>query len=143
LDIIATDHAPHTWDEKQQSYSKAPSGLPLVQHSLQMMLQYVHDGTISIEQVVNKMCHCPAICFNIKDRGYLREGYFADIVIADMHSPYTINKSNILYKCGWSPLEGTTFNSSINYTIVNGNIVFENGKVNDTIKGMRLAFDRA
>lgn len=142
LDIIATDHAPHTWEEKQQPYGKAPSGLPLVQHSLQMMLDYVKEGRISIEKVVEKMCHAPAQCFNIDLRGYIREGYWADLVLIDPKETYTVTKSNILYKCGWSPLEGKTFPMSIDKTIVNGNIVFENGKVNDTTKGQRLSFSR-
>jgi dihydroorotase len=140
LDIIATDHAPHTWEEKQKPYGQAPSGLPLVQHSLQMMLQYVKEGRISIEKVVEKMCHAPAECFNIEDRGYLREGYWADLVLVDPDEPYTVSKSNILYKCGWSPLEGVTLPASVTHTIVNGDIVFEHGRVNDSIRGMRLKF---
>lgn len=140
LDIIATDHAPHTWEEKQKPYGQAPSGLPLVQHSLQMMLHYVKEGRISIEKVVEKMCHAPAECFNIEERGYLREGYWADLVLIDPNEAYTVSKSNILYKCGWSPLEGVTFPASISHTFVNGDIVFENGKVNDTVRGMRLKF---
>lgn len=140
LDIIATDHAPHTWDEKQKPFNEAPSGLPLVQHSLQMMLHYVKEGRISIEKVVEKMCHAPAECFNIEDRGYLREGYWADLVLINPNELYTVDKSNILYKCGWSPLEGVTFPASISHTLVNGNVVFENGKVNDTIRGKRLSF---
>ncbi len=140
LDIIATDHAPHTWEEKQQPYGKAPSGLPLVQHSLQMMLNYVKEGRISLEKVVEKMCHAPAECFNIEERGYLREGYWADLVLVDPNENYTVDKNNILYHCGWSPLEGVTFPVSINRTIVNGNVVFENGKVNDAVMGMRLRF---
>ncbi len=140
LDIIATDHAPHTWEEKQQPYGKAPSGLPLVQHSLQMMLHYVKEGRIGIEKVVEKMCHAPAICFNIEERGYLREGYWADLVLVDPNENYTVAKSNILYHCGWSPLEGVTLPATISHTIVNGNVVFEKGKINDETKGMRLQF---
>jgi len=140
LDIIATDHAPHTWEEKQQPYGKAPSGLPLVQHSLQMMLHYVKEGRISLEKVVEKMCHAPAECFRIEERGYLREGYWADLVLVDPNTSYTVEKSNILYHCGWSPLEGNTFPATVTHTIVSGNLVFENGKVNDTVKGMRLQF---
>lgn len=102
LDIIATDHAPHTWDEKQQEYVKAPAGLPLVQHSLQLMLQYVSEGKLSIEKVVEKMCHAPAVCFQIANRGYVREGYAADLVLVGK-KPYTVEKENILYKCAWSP----------------------------------------
>lgn len=142
LDIIATDHAPHTWEEKQQPYGKAPSGLPLVQHSLMMMLDYVKEGRISIEKVVEKMCHAPAQCFHIEERGYLREGYWADLVLIDPNETYTVSKSNILYKCGWSPLEGKTFPMSVSKTIVSGNIVFGDGKVNDSIMGMRLKFNR-
>ncbi|HRP89547.1 MAG TPA: dihydroorotase [Edaphocola sp.] len=141
LDIIATDHAPHTWEEKQQAYSQAPAGLPLVQHSLQMMLQYYSEGKISMEKIVEKMCHAPADCFQIAKRGYIREGYHADLVLISKN-PYTVQKSNILYKCAWSPLEGKHFDYSIDKTMVNGNIVFDNGKVNDTIKGQRILFDR-
>ncbi|WP_118973883.1 dihydroorotase [Taibaiella koreensis] len=140
LDIIATDHAPHTWEEKQQPYGKAPSGLPLVQHSLQMMLHYVQEGRISLEKVVEKMCHAPAECFRIEERGYLREGYWADLVLVDPHTSYTVDKSNILYQCGWSPLEGNTFPATVTHTIVSGNVVFEQGKLNDSVKGMRLQF---
>lgn len=140
LDIIATDHAPHTWEEKQKPFNEAPSGLPLVQHSLQMMLHYVQEGRISIEKVVEKMCHAPAECFNIEARGYIREGYWADLVLVNPNEIYTVDKSNILYKCGWSPLEGKNFPASISHTIVNGSIVFENGKVKEDHRGMRLQF---
>lgn len=142
LDIIATDHAPHTWEEKQQPYQQAPSGLPLVQHSLLMMLQYVKDGRISIEKLVEKMSHAPAICFRIRERGYIREGYWADLVLVDMNQAYTVNKSNILYKCGWSPLEGHDFPATVRYTLVNGEVAYEDGKVNDGVRGKRLLFDR-
>lgn len=142
LDIIATDHAPHTWEEKSQPYSKAPSGLPLVQHSLLLMLDYVKQGRISIEKVAEKMAHAPAVCFQIAERGYIREGYYADLVLVDMNSSYKVTKDNILYKCGWSPLEGHEFPASIRYTFVNGAIAYENGKVNDNVRGMRLLFDR-
>jgi dihydroorotase len=142
LDIIATDHAPHTWDEKQNKYLSAPSGLPLVQHSLQMMLQYVKDGKISIEKMVEKMCHAPAICFNVLERGFIREGYFADIVIVDTNKNYEINKNNILYKCAWSPLEGTIFNSSIMHTFVSGNLVWNGKEINNNFMGARMGFDR-
>ena len=142
LDIIATDHAPHTLEEKQQPYQSAPSGVPLVQHSLLLMLQYVKDGKISIEKVVEKMSHAPAQCFQIAGRGYIREGYHADLVIADLNKNYKVTKDNILYKCGWSPFEGHSFPASIEYTLVNGQVVYENGKVNDSIRGQRLAFDR-
>jgi dihydroorotase len=142
LDIIATDHAPHTWEEKQQPYSAAPAGLPLVQHSVQMMLSYVKKGIISIEKVVEKMAHAPAICFQIAERGFIREGYYADLVLVDLDTPSTVTKASLLYKCQWSPLEGTEFSSSIHTTIVNGAIVYENAKVIDGLYGMRLKFDR-
>jgi dihydroorotase len=142
LDIIATDHAPHTWEEKVQSYQKAPSGVPLVQHSLLLMLQYVQQGNISIEKVVEKMCHAPAQCFQIAKRGYIREGYHADLVLVDMKGGTTVNKSNILYKCGWSPFEGHTFPASIQKTFVNGEIVYDKGQVIDTVRGQRLSFER-
>lgn len=143
LDIIATDHAPHTWDEKQLPFAQAPAGLPLVQHSLLLMLHYVKEGKISIEKVVEKMAHAPAVCFQIKERGYLREGYFADLVLVDLKKEYTVSKENILYRCGWSPMEGMVLPASINKTFVNGNIVFDNGQVIDQHKGQRLQFDRS
>lgn len=142
LDIIATDHAPHTWEEKQQPYQQAPAGVPLVQHSMLLMLQYAKEGKISIEKVVEKMCHAPAECFQIEERGYIREGYFADLVLVDLNSNTTVTKNNILYKCGWSPFEGHTFPASIKYTLVNGDVVYENGIVNDTVRGQRLSFNR-
>lgn len=142
LDIIATDHAPHTWEEKSLNYTQAPAGLPLVQHSLLLMLHYVKQKKISIEKVVEKMAHAPATCFQIEKRGFIREGYHADLVLVDLNENYTVSKSNILYKCQWSPLEGFTFLASIKYTFVNGHIVYENGKVNDEFKGQRLSFDR-
>ena len=142
LDIIATDHAPHTWEEKQQAYAQAPAGLPLVQHSLLLMMHYVQQGKISIEKVVEKMAHAPAVCFQIKERGYIREGYFADLVLVDLKKEYTISKENILYRCGWSPMEGMTLPASITHTFVNGNVVYENGIVIESNKGMRLAFER-
>lgn len=140
LDVIATDHAPHTWEEKQQPYGKAPSGLPLVQHSLLLMLDYVKQGKISIEKLVEKMSHSVAECFKIKERGYIREGYFADLVLVNPNDTFTITKQNILYKCGWSPLEGVTFPASVATTFVNGTIVYNNGAVIDTIRGERLQF---
>jgi dihydroorotase len=142
LDVIATDHAPHTWEEKQQPYQQAPSGVPLVQHSLLLMLQYVKEGRISIEKVAEKMAHAPAQCFQISKRGYIREGYHADLVLVDMNDKTNVSKSNILYKCGWSPFEGHNFPASIRYTFVNGQIAYENGKVNDTVRGQRISFDR-
>lgn len=140
IDIIATDHAPHTWDEKQAKYLQAPSGLPLVQHSLQMMLEHAKAGRISIERVVEKMCHAPAECFNLMERGYLREGYMADLVLVDPNKSYQVSKSNILFKCAWSPLEGTVFSNTIHSTFVNGNRVYHLGDVNESTKGERLTF---
>ncbi len=142
LDIIATDHAPHTWDEKQLPYQQAPSGVPLVQHSLQLMLQYAQQGKISVEKVVEKMCHAPAQCFRVAKRGYIREGYHADLVLVNLNESYTVSKQNILYKCGWSPFEGHSFPATIKYTLVNGNIVYENGAVSGLYKGQRMMFDR-
>jgi len=143
LDVIATDHAPHTWEEKNEPYEKAHAGLPLVQHSLLLMLQYVKDKRISIEKMVEKMSHAVATCFNIKDRGYIREGYQADLVIVDLQQETTIMKSNILYKCGWSPLEGTHFSAAVTHTFVNGNLIYGNGLWNESYKGQRLKFDRS
>ncbi len=142
LDIIATDHAPHTWQEKQNKYLEAPSGLPLVQHSLQLMLSHMEAGRISIEKLVHKMCHAPAEMFNIDKRGYLREGYWADIVIVNPESKYQISSDNILYKCGWSPLHNRSFNHSVDYTIVSGHLAYVLGEFNETKKGMRLVFDK-
>jgi dihydroorotase len=142
LDIIATDHAPHTWDEKQQAYLKAPAGLPLVQHSLQLMLQYAQQGAISLPQLVHKMCHAPAICFQVAERGYLREGYYADVAIAKLQQAYTVSKQNILFKCGWSPLEGTTFNSSIAHTFVSGHHAWDGTQLYPTQYGKRITFNR-
>ena len=140
IDVIATDHAPHTIEEKGQSYFKAPSGGPLVQHALQAMLEKVKQGKITIERVVEKMAHAPAILFNIQNRGFIREGYFADLVVVDA-IPQTVAKENILYKCGWSPFEGTTFSHSIIKTFVNGNLVFENGKIIEGTTGARMTFN--
>jgi len=140
IDIIATDHAPHTWEEKSKPYFDAPSGLPLVQHSLQLMLKNVEDGWITLQQMIEKMCHAPAICFHIKERGFLREGYFADAVLVNLQQPETVQKSNLHYKCGWSPFEGQTFNSSIISTFVNGNRVFHLGEFDEEHKGKRLEF---
>ena len=142
LDIIATDHAPHTIQEKEEAYEHAHAGLPLVQHSLQLMLYYHQQGKISIEKIVEKMVHAPAICFQIAERGFIRENYFADIVMIDINKKQTISKDNILYKCGWSPLEGFTMPATIEKTFVNGDIVYENGKVNADKRGMRLHFNR-
>ncbi|WP_332025479.1 dihydroorotase [Kaistella sp.] len=142
IDVIATDHAPHTWEEKQHVYTKAPSGGPLVQHSLVIMLENFRNGKISLEKIVEKMCHNPAILFQIEKRGFIREGYKADLVLVDLKENFTVSKENILYKCGWSPLEGTEFHSKVTHTFVNGHLVFENGKVSDGKFGERLLFDR-
>ena len=142
LDIIATDHAPHTWEEKSQDYWSAPSGLPLVQHSLQIMLDFYQKGKISLEKIVEKMCHAPAECFKVNRRGYIREGYWADLVLVDLNKSYTVDKDNILYKCGWSPLEGVMFGSSISKTIVSGELLFDEGQFLPKKSGKRLQFDR-
>ncbi len=142
LDVIATDHAPHTLGEKDNIYMKAPSGGPLVQHSLQVMLEFYHRGMISLEKIVEKMCHAPATCFQVKDRGFIRPGYHADLVVVDPDSPQNVSKENIHYKCGWSPFEGTTFRSSIFQTYVNGNLVFDQGVFHEGVKGERLLFQR-
>ena len=142
LDIIATDHAPHAIDEKSGDYDHAHAGLPLVQHSLQLMLHQYQQGRISLEKLVEKMSHAPAKCFQIRDRGFIREGYFADLVLVDLNQPYTVSKENILYKCGWSPLEGFSFPATIAMTFVNGYPVYENGKVDASHRGMRLQFNR-
>lgn len=142
LDIIATDHAPHTLEEKMEPYEKAHAGLPLVQHSVLLMLHYVKEGKLSIEKMVEKMSHAVADCFQISERGYIREGYWADLVLVDLNKPSTVSKSNILYKCGWSPLEGFQFNASIAYTFVNGHLVYGNGQWDESQRGARLRFDR-
>lgn len=142
LDVIATDHAPHTMEEKNNSYFKAPSGGPMVQHSLVAMIEFVNQNKISIEKVVDKMCHKPAEIFNIEKRGFLRKGYYADIVLVDPESPWEVKKSNLLYKCGWSPMEGQVFNSAVRKTFVNGEIVCENGEILEKNTAMRLKFDR-
>jgi dihydroorotase len=142
IDIVATDHSPHTTEEKNKSYFKAPSGGPLVQHSLVTMLELWHRRFISTEKIVEKMCHNPAILFNIKERGFIREGYKADLCLIDPDDPWTVSKDNILYKCGWSPFEGTTFKSKVVTTIINGTIVFDNGVINEDYRGQRLVFNR-
>jgi dihydroorotase len=142
LDIIATDHAPHTMEEKSGDYLHAHAGLPLVQHSLLLMLHYYKEGKISLEKVVEKMSHAPAKCFQIVERGFIREGYFADLVLVDTNNTTTATKENILYKCGWSPLEGFQFPATIEKTFVNGYPVYENGKVDASYRGMRLKFNR-
>ena len=142
IDVIATDHAPHTYNEKLKKYFNAPSGAPLVQHSLVMMLELYHRKIISLEKIVEKMCHNPATLFRIKKRGFIREGYYADLCIVDPDRPWTVSKDNILYKCGWSPLEGTTFRSKVRKTLVNGTIVFNDGIIEEDYRGQRLQFDR-
>jgi len=142
LDVIATDHAPHTWHEKNEPYEKAHAGLPLVQHSLPLMLHYVKEGKITIEKVAEKMSHAVADCFTIDRRGYIREGFFADLVIADTNAEMTVNKENILYKCGWSPLEGFEFGAKVTHTFINGNLIYGNGQWNESVKGMRMRFLR-
>lgn len=142
IDVIATDHAPHTLEEKDNPYTSAPSGGPLVQHALVALLEMHHQGKISIEKIVEKACHNPAILFDVEKRGYIREGYYADLVIVDLKNPWTVNKSNILYKCGWSPFEGNTFKSRITHTFVNGELAYNNFKVLDVKAGRRLTFNR-
>ena len=142
LDVIATDHAPHTWEEKNGPYEKAHAGLPLVQHPLLLMLHYYHQGRISLEKIAEKMSHAVADCFRIGERGYIREGYFADLVIVDLNGVSPVKKDNILYKCGWSPLEGGLFRAAITHTFVNGNLVYGNGAWNESVKGKRLTFNR-
>ncbi|MFH4963496.1 dihydroorotase [Gaetbulibacter sp. M235] len=142
IDVVATDHAPHTLAEKKNVYTKAPSGGPLVQHALSAMLEMYHKGKISIEKVVEKMCHNPAILFQIEKRGFIKEGYFADLVLVDLNNPYTVKKENILYKCGWSPFEGTTFKSRITHTFINGNLAYENAKFHNFKSAKRLTFNR-
>ena len=143
LDVIATDHAPHTLEEKNNGYNKAPSGGPLVQHALVALLEMYHKGKISLEKIVEKACHNPAILFQIKDRGFIREGYKADLVLIDLISPWTVNKENILYKCGWSPFEGTTFKSRVSHTFVNGILTYHNLKFPNKSIPQRLTFNRS
>ncbi len=142
IDVIATDHAPHTIEEKDNVYTKAPSGGPLVQHALPAMLEFYHQGRITLEKVVEKMCHNPAILFQVEKRGYIRKGYHADAVLVDLNSPWTVNNENIAYKCGWSPFEGTTFKSRITHTYVNGSLVYNNFRFYDIKNAQRLTFNR-
>ena len=142
LDIVATDHAPHTLQEKDNYYLQAPSGLPMVQHAFNIMYELHLQGYFTLEKIVEKMCHNPAIAFNIEKRGFIREGYFADIAIIDTNTEWEVNFANVLYKCGWSPLEGQKFHSKVTHTIINGNLVYENGIFNEEYKGKRLTFDR-
>jgi dihydroorotase len=142
IDILATDHAPHTMEEKQQNYFKAPSGGPLVQHAVLAILEKVKEGKISLEKAVEKMSHAPAICFHIEERGFVREGYYADLVVVDPNKPLTVTKSNLLYKCGWSPFEGETFSHSIDTTFVNGEIVYTQGEIQEKVVAKRMTFKR-
>jgi len=142
LDIIATDHAPHTFAEKQQNYFSAPSGVPLVQHSLQIMLDFYHKGLITLEKIVEKMSHSPAECFGIKNRGYIEEGFAADVAIVDINVPYQITAENISYHCKWSPLLGKTMKGTVLTTLVNGNLVWHDGQIKEDVKGERLKFIR-
>lgn len=142
IDIISTDHAPHLLSEKQQSYFKAPSGTPLVQHSLPAMLEFFQQGKISLEMLVEKMCHAPAVCYGIENRGFIRPGYFADLVLVDPSAQWTVSSENILYKCGWSVFDGVTFHSAITHTFVNGNLVYHEGKISENKKGKRITFSR-
>ncbi|MET1169178.1 MAG: dihydroorotase [Flavobacteriales bacterium] len=142
IDVIATDHAPHTKQEKANTYLNAPSGGPLVQHALPAMMEKVHDGVMDMETLVEKMCHNPAILFRVEDRGFLREGYHADFVLVDPNRPWSVDKDNTLYKCGWSPFEGTLFKSRVTHTFVGGHLVYRNGQIDDSVKGSRLKFTR-
>lgn len=142
IDVIATDHAPHTWEEKSQTYPACPSGVPLIQHTILMMLEKVKQGVISIELMVDKICHKPADLFDVKDRGYLREGYFADLAIINPNKSYLVTKDNIAYHCGWSPFENQSFSHSIDYTFVNGNLIQQFGEIITDTKGKRLEFNR-
>lgn len=142
IDVIATDHAPHTIEEKAGTYFNAPSGGPLVQHALVAMLEMHKKGRISLENLVHKMCHAPAELFQVSKRGFIREGYFADLVLVDLNQPWTVSPNNILSKCKWSPFEGHTFKAKVDYTFVNGAIAYHNDEVNDSIRGQRITFDR-
>lgn len=142
IDVIATDHAPHTKEEKSNIYTKAPSGGPLVQHAVVALMEAYHKGKISIEKLVEKIAHNPAILFQIENRGFIKEGYFADLILVDPHNPWTVTAENIYYKCGWSPFEGTTFKSRITHTILNGALVYHNAKFTNHNSAMRLTFNR-
>ena len=142
IDVIATDHAPHTLEEKDNVYTKAPSGGPLVQHALEALFEMHRKGYITVEKLVEKIAHNPAILFEIKDRGYIREGYKADLVLINPNAPWTVTKENIAYKCGWSPFEGTTFRARVTHTFVNGHLAYENGKIAKATNGERLTFNR-
>ncbi|MFM6975917.1 MAG: dihydroorotase [Sphingobacteriaceae bacterium] len=142
IDVIATDHAPHTAEEKAQSYAQAPSGGPLVQHALVAMLEFYHQGKISLEKIVEKMAHHPAILFNIEERGFIREGYWADLVLVNLNQPWTVSPSNILSKCGWSPFSQQQFQSAVTHTLVSGKLVYEHGQLHEVGSGQRLLFNR-
>ena len=142
IDVIATDHAPHTLEEKKNSYAKAPSGGPLVQHALVALLEMYHKGMISLEKIVEKTAHNPAILFEIRDRGYIRKGYKADLALVDLNAPWTVNSENILYKCGWSPFDGTSFKSRVTHTLVNGVVAYEHLNFPNRSHGERLTFTR-
>jgi dihydroorotase len=142
IDLVTTDHAPHTLEEKQQPYFQSMSGAPMVQHSLNVMLEFYKQDKISLEKIVEKMCHNPAILYHIEKRGFIREGYYADLVLVDMDAPWTVSKENILYKCGWSPLEGTLFTTQVTHTLVNGHLVYELGVFDEELKGMALVVRR-
>jgi dihydroorotase len=142
IDIVATDHAPHTLEEKENVYFKAPSGGPLIQHSLIVMLEFYRLGILSLEQIIDRMCHAPADIFGIENRGYIREGYYADLVLVDLNNPWIVHTDNILYKCNWSPFEGQRFHAKVTHTFLNGNLVYEDGRFLDAPPGMRLLFNR-
>lgn len=142
IDIVTTDHAPHTLEEKQKTYFQSMSGAPMVQHSLNCMLEFYKQGLISLEKIVEKMCHNPAILYRMKDRGFIREGFIADLTLVDLNSQWTVAKDNILYKCAWSPLEGTSFQTKVKQTFVNGNLVYDNGVFFEHEKGKTIAFDK-
>jgi dihydroorotase len=142
IDVVATDHAPHTEQEKARSYFNSPSGGPMVQHALVAMMELIRRGRITLEKLVEKMCHAPAIVFNIHRRGFIREGFYADLVIVDPGSSWQVSRENILYKCGWSPMEGVVFSARVTHTIINGHLVFENGVIDNQPRSMQLVFDR-
>jgi dihydroorotase len=141
IDVVATDHAPHLLSEKENAYTCCPSGGPLIQHSLVAMFGFFQLGRIQVEQIVEKMCHAPAILFRIGNRGFIRKGYAADLVMVDPDDPWTVEPENILYKCGWSPFDGVTFKSRVTNTWVNGNLVYDHGKFDETVRGQRLEFN--
>ena len=142
IDVIATDHAPHLLSEKENVYTKAPSGGPLVQHALPAMLDKYHEGIISLEKIVEKMCHNPARLFDIEKRGYIREGYYADLVLVDLNDDWKVGPDTTAYKCGWSPFDNHTFKSKISHTFINGHLGYENGNFSTEKNAMRLTFDR-